>query len=238
VMIQLKDHKVLVVAPHPDDEVFGCGGFIHRVKREGGKVYVLFMTVGTTKDFSRRGISTSRERLRELEHVAKYLDFDNYKIAFPGDSYHLRLDMIPQKDLVNEIERGEGISLEAIQPTIVVRHPTHDYNQDHRAVASAVITATRPASPSLKSLQRIILTAEMPTDSWTHEETLAPPNFFVTLDADDLHAKVKALRLYASQMKHGSNLLSERAVNSLAQLRGMQSGGSFAEAFFTKRLIA
>ena len=51
-MFQLDFMKTLVIAPHPDDEVFGCGGLLHRLKAAGGEVYVLYMTVGTAADFS------------------------------------------------------------------------------------------------------------------------------------------------------------------------------------------
>lgn len=36
----------LIISPHPDDEVFGCGGLIARKKRLGAKVYLLMLTEG------------------------------------------------------------------------------------------------------------------------------------------------------------------------------------------------
>ena len=38
--------SVLVVAPHPDDEVLGCGGTIARHADAGDQVHVLIMTKG------------------------------------------------------------------------------------------------------------------------------------------------------------------------------------------------
>ena len=75
-MSYFKNKKILIISPHPDDEVFGCGGLIHRCKREGGEVYVLYLTVGTTKDFSAKGISTLDERMNEVEKVVKFLKID------------------------------------------------------------------------------------------------------------------------------------------------------------------
>jgi len=37
---------LLVVSPHPDDEVIGCGGLIRRVRERGGRVDVVYVTQG------------------------------------------------------------------------------------------------------------------------------------------------------------------------------------------------
>ncbi|MCH7541985.1 PIG-L family deacetylase [Patescibacteria group bacterium] len=140
-MISLKNKTLLVVVAHPDDEIYGCGGFISKIKKAGGKAYVLFLTNGTTKDFSPKGKSLESERVEEINNVAKLLKYNGYKVAFPGDGYHLKLDQLEQKDLIHEIESGSKISLEAIKPDIVAFHSEEDYNQDHRAVAQAAFTA-------------------------------------------------------------------------------------------------
>ena len=43
----LKNKRLLVISPHADDEVLGCGGLISKVKKEGGKVFVLIFNVGS-----------------------------------------------------------------------------------------------------------------------------------------------------------------------------------------------
>src|SRR5687768_7892759 len=145
-MLSLERPTLLVIAPHPDDEVIGCGGLISKIKAQGGKVYILFMTVGLSKDLSQGGrISSAKQRIREIEDVAQRLQFDEWRIAFNGDNYHLQLDQVPQKKLIHEIERGKKISLEVIQPDILAIPMLQDYNQDHRAVAQAALTACRPS---------------------------------------------------------------------------------------------
>src|SRR3989344_4705017 len=138
-MITLARQRLLVIASHPDDEIFGCGGLIYRIKNEGGKVFVLFLTVGTTKDFSKKGVSTIDERMREIERAAKFLRFDGYRVAFPGNEFHLLLDSLPIKRVIDEIERGPDVSIEAVRPTIIAVPTSFDYNQDHRVANQAVI---------------------------------------------------------------------------------------------------
>jgi LmbE family N-acetylglucosaminyl deacetylase len=38
--------RLLVVAPHPDDELIGCGGLMSRVVAEGGRVDIVYVTQG------------------------------------------------------------------------------------------------------------------------------------------------------------------------------------------------
>jgi LmbE family N-acetylglucosaminyl deacetylase len=230
-----KQRTLLVVAPHPDDEIFGCGGLIYRVKQAGGKVYVLYLTVGTTKDFSKKGQSTLDERMREIEKVAKYMEFDGYRIAFPGDEYHLQLDALPQKKLIHEIERGEGISLEAIKPTTLAVPSSYDYNQDHRAANRAAITATRPVPDEFKHLVPVVLEYEFPYFTWTSEAERPSPNIFVSMDEKALKAKLHALSLYESQMKVKHGPISEHGAEMLARMRGIHAGTHAAEAFILRR---
>ena len=60
---------------------------------------------------------------------------------------------------------------------------------------------------------------------------------FVKLDDRDLEAKVKALELYKTQLKHPDNPLSTKGVMTMAAFRGLQCGASAAEAFQIGRLV-
>ena len=236
-MFQLDFMKTLIIAPHPDDEVFGCGGLLHRLKAAGGEVYVLYMTVGTAADFSPRGQSSAEERVAELEEVVRFLDLDGHAIAFPGNDFHLRLDAVPQKDLVHAIERGTNVSLQELRPDLVLTTSTADYNQDHRAVGEATLSALRPGSPKYKSFQPLVLTYELPYHQWNLTPSLPSPSLYVRLDADAMQAKRSALELYQSQLKAPDSPLSIRGVEVLASYRGLSCGAPAAEAYQIKRLV-
>ena len=102
--INYRNKKLLVIAPHPDDEVLGCGGLISKVKAGGGKVHVLCFTVGNIKQYG--GTSNTEKRILEMKKVMRYLKVDSFDLAWAGDEYHLKLDKVPQKDLINTIEKG------------------------------------------------------------------------------------------------------------------------------------
>lgn len=236
-MIDLKKQKLLIISPHPDDEVLGCGGLIKKVKDAGGKVYILFLTVGVTIDYSQQGISTGQERLDEIEQVAKYMKYDGYRIAFKGDDYHLKLERIPQKDIMHEIENGKKISLNTIKPTIVAIPLPSDYNQDHTATTRAALAATRPADDNTKPLQRIVIGYEsVPTAQWS-QTSKNPINFYLTLSDTELEAKIAALQLYKSQVRSTPHPRSLRAMKNLSYYRGMFAGQASSEAFYIFRFI-
>jgi len=47
-----KGERILVVAPHPDDEALGCGGLIQQAVANGADVHVLLMTNGDASQFA------------------------------------------------------------------------------------------------------------------------------------------------------------------------------------------
>ena len=44
--------RILVLAPHPDDESLACGGVIQRALNSGLPVHVLFLTLGDNNEWS------------------------------------------------------------------------------------------------------------------------------------------------------------------------------------------
>ena len=72
--------KVLIIAPHPDDEVLGAGGIIKKFSDEDCEVYILVITKGTPKYYSNEKIENIRlEALKAHEILGVketvFLDF-------------------------------------------------------------------------------------------------------------------------------------------------------------------
>jgi LmbE family N-acetylglucosaminyl deacetylase len=52
--------NVLVIAPHPDDEVIGCGGTIARLIQENHSVFILILTKGMLPLFTEEIVERAR----------------------------------------------------------------------------------------------------------------------------------------------------------------------------------
>ncbi len=59
--------KILVIAPHPDDETLGCGGTLLRHKAEGDEIHWLIMTK-MNKDIVKENIFNKRKQ--EIKQVS------------------------------------------------------------------------------------------------------------------------------------------------------------------------
>jgi len=65
-------HRILVFAPHPDDEVFGCGGTLCLLRDSGAEISIIILTDGALgggkddEDIVRTRAQESREALRIL----------------------------------------------------------------------------------------------------------------------------------------------------------------------------
>lgn len=232
-MLNLKQERLLVIAPHPDDEVLGCGGLIKRIKDSNGAVFILFLTVGDTKDYSPKGKSTRTQRIKEIHAVAKFLKFDGYEIALEGNEYHLKLDKVPQLTLISLIEKY----IQKIKPTILATTQSDDYNQDHIACARAVFAATRPMPIDDKHSPNVILGyRSVITAGWA--EPYSPNhNFYLELSKKDLAAKVKALGLYVSQVRENGHQRSPKAIEKIARILGIHAGTDYAESYFIHKIL-
>ena len=235
-MIDFNGLSVLVLAPHPDDEVFGCGGTLHRMVRAGARVYVLYLTNGTTEHFADSGRSTAAQRRLEIDAVARRLGFADTAIALEGDDYHLQLDSVPQKTLIDVIERRSPLSIETLEPDLLLIPPDNDYNQDHRATHRAAVTALRPAADAYRHFCPTVLCYELPYHQWQPGTSEPIPECLVSLSDDDMQARLDALSLYLSQLKSDVSPLSAHGIETLARFRGLQANARYAEAFRLKRL--
>ncbi len=227
-----EDQILLVIAPHPDDEILGCGGLISKVKKMGGKVYVLYVTVGDAQQYG--GKSSASTRIREMEEVVKFMRIDGYDMVLKGDDYHLKLDTVPQRTLIDLIEKDSKVSINKIKPTIVAFPCPHYFNQDHRAVFNAGFAACRPRPRDLKHAPNLVLSYEQPEVFWS--DTPFKPNLYVDI-SKEIDKKIDAIKLYSSQVHTGTHPRTLENIKNIAQLRGKDVGVEYAESFIIHRFL-
>lgn len=120
---------VWVFAPHPDDEVFGCGGSLALHVERGHRIHVVLLTQGACQETGEDG-----SRLAESRQAASMLGYSAVETWGLPDR-GLRFD----EGLV-----GRMMASLASTPSCVVYAPSlWEAHPDHRACAMAAIEAVR-----------------------------------------------------------------------------------------------
>jgi len=231
----LSKQRLLVIAPHADDETYGCAGTIARMRSLGAEVYVIVVSVGTVAHYGVKDDVTGGVRSDELDSVMKYLKVNDYDILYRSDQIHLRLDTIPRRDLVGLIEKESRLAIDRVKPTMLAV-PAVSYNQDHEIVFRACFTACRPHLPQYKSFQKIFVAYDNPAISWSTEREKFHPNFYIDISAH-LESKLGALSLHKSQLKPSPHHGSVESVEYLARVRGREISVDAAEAYMCYRFV-
>jgi LmbE family N-acetylglucosaminyl deacetylase len=201
---------VLVIAPHPDDEVIGCGGTVCLHAQRGDRVVAVFLTSGDLglKKLPRETAWTIRER--EARAAARILGL--------ADTVFLRL---PDWSVGEHLKKGAALLapiLKREEPGLIYLPHAREWHPDHRAawplVKRALSRAQKAKWPTLRSYE-----------VWTPQETCDQ----VQNISPVMTQKLRALRAHRSQLD-GFDYVA--AVKGLNQFRGALAGRCrYAEAF-------
>ena len=224
----LKNQRLLVIAPHSDDEVLGCGGLISKIKNEGGKVFVLIFNLGFEKDDTKE---SQEKRKNEVREAMNALKVDDYHLVHDQPDNNRDLDIEPLHSLIEVIENTSNVSLEKIAPTIVAIPTIFSHHQDHVHVHHACIAALRPISTPISN---IVLSYEAPEHSRWSASGVFEPNLFVEID-DVIENKIMAFNKYRSQIRPGGR--DDESIRNQAKYRGREVGKNLCEAFYVHRFI-
>ena len=124
--------KLLVLAPHPDDEVIGCGGLVALHVREGRRVHVLVATDGGEAE---RGEVPKQAftALREAE-----TDAGLAHLGAPPAEF-LRIPDRSLEERTGEFQAALRDRLLQIRPDLLVLPSPIEIHPDHRALSIAAI---------------------------------------------------------------------------------------------------
>ncbi|GAA3358773.1 PIG-L deacetylase family protein [Saccharopolyspora gregorii] len=215
---------VLVLAPHPDDEVIGCGGSIAAHAANGARVTVVVVVERERSGFD--DDVTDEEFAQETADACAVL----------GVSRCVRLDE-PSRDLRSSRRLHLDVvrALRETRPQVVYLPHDNDDDVEHRAVHRLGVEALWMAQSSFfgeagepMSAPELVLGYEVwsPLARFQHVRDIG----------EHLEAKVAAMGCYRSQLAHAR---WDEGVRGLASYRGvLTSGGGHAEVFQVLQVAA
>ncbi len=206
-LIRPSARKVLVVAPHMDDEVIPCGGTLILLAEQGAEINVTFATDSSGGLRSAEAAARLTEvRRAEAREVGERIGLISNELGFPDGQLH-RHEAMLKKRLTQQIER--------LKPDLIFCPFPADAHSDHMACAAAVGVAASAAMP-----EATILAYEVWTAIW--------PNVAVDITAV-AKRKEEAINLYRSQIADRDHAGAALGLN---RFRGLPHRVAFAEAFF------
>ncbi len=201
--------KVLVLAPHMDDEVIGCGGTLARHVAAGADVTVIFLTDGRQGGQPAAQSSLGATRKREAEQALRALGV-NKLVFFDAPDGALTEQAAGLGGRLKEVLRELKPELVYL-PFFLEEHP------DHRAASPLLAGAVQDLKIDFGC---------MGYEVWTP----LFPNCFVNID-ETLELKKRSLMHYQSQLAEADYLHTALGLNAYRSNALLGGTCRFAEAF-------
>jgi len=219
--------RVLVVAPHPDDETLGVGGTIAKYSAQGDEVFVLMVSGHLPPIYSRKAYE---ETVSEAYSAFSVLGVEK------SEFLEIPATMIGDQPL-HEVNGRISKVVNDFNPHIVLC-PYPDRHIDHRLVFDSVMVATRPVGVG-KDIKIVAAYETLSETHWNapHIEPNFTPNWVVDI-SDHISEKLNALECYKSQISEFPGPRSIEAVEALAKFRGTQAGFGYGEGLHIVRMIS
>lgn len=183
-----EEGALLVVAPHPDDEVLGAGGLIRAWAARGGQVSVLSVSDGEAADPAWHGLGgVRREELKEALRKLCPTHIGVRRLGLPDGAITHHLNRL-RNAILSHVSAHAGGKLTLIAPY------EHDGHPDHEAVGGVCLEFARSQQISL---------ARYAIWAWHRAapQTLSGARWgkFV-LSEDVRRAKARAMQCFKSQL--------------------------------------
>jgi N-acetylglucosamine malate deacetylase 1 len=201
--------KKLIIAPHADDEVLGCGGVLDKDS------FVYICGIDESK-FPKDGTDL-KLRLNSVKRVSQLYGFE---FDYNKESLVNYYDM---HDFIGIFEN----LINAKKPEIVLI-PCSDYNQDHKAIHDAAWVALRPHDKN-HFVKKVLLYETTHNPIWNKNPLNL--NYFIKLDVGK---KLKAYGMYETEVR---GMRSPEVVKDVAKVRGKAVNMEYAEAFEILRWV-
>lgn len=176
--------NVLIVAPHADDEVIGCGGLIQELVSRNINVYVLCITVEDDRSVAKPVYVNGKNlRILESQQVQRFLGYKQIvHLGIPERSFEQNISL--RKKIRETLKQWM-----AFIGTNTIFIPNHfDMNPDHRTVYDICLEAVNQKN----DLKEIYLYEVWGPTQTTH---------YYPLSKDQYLHKLQAMQLYKTQME-------------------------------------
>lgn len=204
-----KGKHILILAPHMDDEIIGCGGVVCKHIQNGDDVAVIYFTCGDkgNKSFSS---DSSLSKIRKLEIQASNAILGIEKSYFLDFSDSTNEDWCSKKDHLKEIYLN-------VNPDLVYLPPYNDLHLDHRKTNWLFKEATE----SLKVCNLCVY------EVWTPVN----PNIIVNI-TKQMEQKLKAIKACKTQVDCVDYVSFIKNLNSYRSTFAMSPLVEYAECFY------
>ena len=212
--------RVMVIAPHPDDETLGCGGTLLKHKDKGDNLYWMIVTSANIENGWSEEFCNRREK--EIGFVQKEYGFNKtYKLGLPT----AKLDTIHISEIITKFS---GI-FESIKPQILYIPFINDVHTDHQIIGKALGSLIKWfRHPYIEKVLMYETISE--TDFNFVTDQSFRPNLFINI-SDYFESKIDIMNIYKDEVGLFPFPRSKKSIESLARMRGSQSGFSLAESF-------
>ncbi|MBP9837408.1 MAG: PIG-L family deacetylase [Proteobacteria bacterium] len=208
-----QNDKALILSPHPDDEIIGCGGTILQMLKQNIQTTVLQITDGSGAK-ALKGKSSElnhNARVTEAIEVAKYIQLKDlvlWKLSPEA--------LLPNTKLVNKLKE----LLVSRKPTLIFTPFINDPHPDH--ISTNLILAK-----ALMELPSISISANIFCyEVWS----LVPLNSYALI-SDFFNIKCSALYKYRWAMRAGDYISKCKDINSYHHFK-LKNVAGYAEAFY------
>jgi LmbE family N-acetylglucosaminyl deacetylase len=188
------NHRAVIVAPHPDDEILGCGGLLHQLAQLGRALKVISVTDGSASHPGSRTWPVERlsvVRPQESAEALRRLDLPMHSLQWIRGGFTDTTVAQQEDQLAAFIQRY-------LEPTDVVFTTwANDGHSDHEAVGRASARAAHAAGARLH---------EVPIWAWhwaSPEDERLPWDRArkIMLDPATIARKRHAAHAFASQLE-------------------------------------
>ena len=209
--------KILVLAPHPDDETLGCGGTLLKHQNSKDKIFCIFLTN------LKKNHKMYKKKIEEIKRVSKAYRFDDY---FIGKFNPSTLEDIPKQDIISYLQK----IINKIKPDKLLIPFPYDAHHDHRISFECMTVFFKSFRYSF--IKEVWMYETLSETNFTENYTkqFFQPNTWVDI-TDFYQKKIKIFSNYASEYDLSPHPRSFEAIKSLAVLRGSYSNVKYAEAF-------